>query len=164
MAKHAISGPIDLPLALHRTGPVPPQEQKEEAPPTNPIPRLDLPLANEVDQGEVSPGEKETSGSRPRWMTPGGMPATHSEQVGGVIEPAGTGAGDDPSGDRTPRNGFWGRRVHRRVRTTLTEVTGHGKPPGALMPFTGQIPVQIPVQGGAAAPERQESEDEPARG
>lgn len=185
MAKHAISGPIDLPLGLHRnptaqatpppttpgestqaqTTPAPAEprpQEKEEAPPTNPIPRLDLPVAKEVDEREVSPVE-EAPGSRPRWMTPGETPTARTEQVGGVIEPVGagtTGTSDDVGGDRMPRSGFWGRRGHRRPRTTLTEVTGHGKPPGALVPFTGQIP----VQGGAAEERGAQEQDEPARG
>jgi hypothetical protein len=162
MAKHAISGPIDLPLSLGRAKPGPTEEEvrpKDEAPPTNPIPRLDLPIATESTEPDESdePDEPEAAEPRPRWMTPAETPVARTEQVGGVIEPAGS---NDPNDDRAPRGGFWGRRVHRRPRTSLTEVTGHGKPPGALMPFTGQIP----VQGGATVPEGRESEDEPARG
>ncbi|MBT0769682.1 hypothetical protein KIH74_12160 [Kineosporia sp. J2-2] len=108
---------------------------------------------NGVEGDEVS----SSSGSlelRPRWMASRERDAL----VGGVVEPAGSIL--DPKDD-DGRGGFWGRRPARRPRTSLTAVTGHGKPPGALVPFTGQLP----VQGGTGEDVRdvREPEDEPVR-
>ncbi|GAB6897631.1 hypothetical protein [Kineosporia succinea] len=125
-----------------------------DSPPTNPIPLPVLPVLPAAGPGTDEPqpefeDARPAPEIRPRWMTPG-------ERVGGEVQTLGE---KRPSAGEAPRTGFWGRRPTRRPRGGFTAVIGHGKPPGALMPFTGQIP----VQGGAPEAEAQADHDETVR-